>query len=54
MEQICIWNPMTTRFIKQTLIYHQYGTSVAESQTFLHTKRPSGAMSREKRLPFAG
>ena len=21
IEQICIWNPMTTRFITQTLIY---------------------------------
>ena len=33
---------------------HQYGISVAESQTFLLAKRPSAAMSEEKRLPFAG
>ena len=26
----------------------------AESQTFLLAKRPSAAMSEEKRLPFAG
>ena len=32
---------------------HQYGISVAESQTFLFEKRPSMAMSEEKRLPFA-
>ena len=32
---------------------HQYGISVAESQTFLLIKRPSAAMSEEKRLPFA-
>ena len=31
---------------------HQYGISVAESQTFLLEKRPSMAMSEEKRLPF--
>ena len=31
-----------------------YGISVAESQTFLLAKRPSVAMSEEKRLPFAG
>ena len=31
---------------------HQYGISVAESQTFLLAKRPSAAMSEEKRLPF--
>ena len=28
--------------------------SVAESQTFLLAKRPSAAISEEKRLPFAG
>ena len=28
--------------------------SVADSQTFLLAKRPSAAMSEEKRLPFAG
>ena len=33
---------------------HQYGISVAESQTFLLAKRPSAAMSEEKRLPSAG
>ena len=33
---------------------HQYGISVAESQTFLLAKCPSEAMSEEKRLPFAG
>ena len=33
---------------------HRYGISVAESQTFLLAKRPSAAMSEEKRLPFAG
>ena len=32
----------------------QYGISVAESQTFLLAKRPSAAMSEEKRLPSAG
>ena len=32
---------------------HQYGISVAESQTLLLDKRPSMAMSEEKRLPFA-
>ena len=35
-------------------LLHQYGISVAESQTFLLVKRPSAAMSEEKRLPFAG
>ena len=35
-------------------LLHQYGISVAESQTFLLAKRPSAAMSEEKRLPFAG
>ena len=33
---------------------HQYGVSVAESQTFLLAKRPSAAISEKKRLPFAG
>ena len=32
---------------------HQYGISIAESQTFLLAKRPSMAMSEETRLPFA-
>ena len=36
------------------ILRHQYGISVAESQTFLLAKRPSSAMSEEKRLPFAG
>ena len=31
---------------------HQYGISVAESQTFLIAKRPSAAISEEKLLPF--
>ena len=33
---------------------HQYGISVAESQTFLLARRPSAAISKEKRLPLAG
>ena len=33
---------------------HQYGISVAESQTFLLANRPSAARSEEKRRPFAG
>ena len=33
---------------------HQYGISVAESQTFFLAKRPSAAMSEEKRLSLAG
>ena len=33
---------------------HQYGIFVAELQTFLLVKRPSAAMSEEKRLLFAG
>ena len=36
------------------ILRHQYGISVAESQTFLLAKRPSAAMSEEKRLSFAG
>ena len=35
-------------------LHHQYGISVAEMQMFLLAKRPSAAMSEEKRLPFAG
>ena len=55
IEQICIWNPMTTGFIYVNIdLRHQYGISVAESQTFLLAKRSSAAMSKEKRLPFAG
>ena len=36
------------------ILHHQYGISVAESQTFLLAKRPSAAMSEEKRLLFGG
>ena len=36
------------------ILRHQYGISVAESQMFLLVKCPSAAMSKEKRLPFAG
>ena len=55
IEQICIWNPMTTEFIYVNIdLRHQYGISATESQTFLLTKRPSAAMSEEKRLSFAG
>ena len=32
------------------ILRHQYGIFVAESQTFLLAKRPSAAMSEEKRL----
>ena len=35
------------------ILRHQYGISVAESQTFLLAKRPSMVMSEETRLPFA-
>ena len=46
---------MTSRFIYVNIdLRHQCGISVAESQTFLLAKRPSAAMSEEKRLPFAG
>ena len=46
---------MTTRFIYVNIgLRHQYGISVAESQTFLLVKRPSAAMSEEKHLPFEG
>ena len=33
---------------------HQYGISVAESQMFLLAKHPLVAISKEKRLQFAG
>ena len=33
---------------------HEYGISVAESQTFLFVKHPSAVMGEGKRLPFAG
>ena len=46
---------MTTGFIYvNTDLRHQYGISVAELQMFLLAKRPSAAMSEEKRLSFAG
>ena len=35
------------------ILRHQYGISVAESQTFFLAKRPSAAMSEEKHLLFA-
>ena len=39
---------MTTGFIYVNIdLRHQYGISVAESQTFLLAKRPSAAMSEE-------
>ena len=46
---------MTTGFIMYTLIYViSMGFFASESQTFLLAKRPSAAMSEEKRLPFTG
>ena len=45
---------MTTGFIMYALIYVISGISVPESQTLLRAKRPSTAMSEEKRLPLAG
>ena len=46
---------MTTEFTYVNIdLHHQYGISVTESQTFLLAKRPSAAMSQEKRLSFAG
>ena len=45
---------MTTGFIMYALIYVISGISVPESQTFLLAKRPSTAMSEEKRLSLAG
>ena len=46
---------MNTGFIYVNIdLRHQYGISVAESQTYLLAKRPSAAMSEEKRLWFAG
>ena len=38
----------------EQILRHQYEISVAESQTFLLVKRPSVAMSEEKRLLFVG
>ena len=38
--QIYIWNPMTTELYHVNIdLCHQYGISVAESQTFLRVKR---------------
>ena len=55
IEQICIWNPMTTGFIYVNIdLRHQYGISVAESQTFLLAKRPLAVMSEEKQMSFGG
>ena len=46
---------MNTGFIYVNIdLRHQYGISVAESQTYLLAKRPSAAMNEEKRLWFAG
>ena len=54
LNKFCIWSPMTTGFIMYALIYVISGISVPESQTFLLAKRPSTAMSEEKRLSLAG
>ena len=54
LNKYCIWSPMTTGFIMYALIYVISGISVPESQTFLLAKRPSTAMSEEKRLSLAG
>ena len=43
---------MTTGFIMYALIYVISGISVPESQTFLLAKRPSTAMSEEKRYHY--
>ena len=41
IEQICLWNPMITRIYYVNIdLRHQYGISVAESQTFFLAKRP--------------
>ena len=46
---------MTTGFIYVNIdLHHQYGISVAELQIFLLAKRSPVAMSKEKRLSFAG
>ena len=57
IEQICLWNPMTIRFIMLTLIYVICAT---ESQTFLLAKRPQRRGARRngcsgcfRRLPFS-
>jgi len=53
-------NNMTSRTSNQRLrpdsrqiLRHQYGISVAESQTFLLAKRPPAAMSKEKKRLFS-
>ena len=49
IEQICICNPMTTEFIYVNIdLRHQYGISVAESQTFLLAKRHSACSGDER------
>ena len=55
IEQMFTWEPHDYRiYYVSTDLRLQYGISVAESQTFLLAKRPSAAMSEEKRLPSAG
>ena len=46
--------PISTFQDSGQILRHQYGISVAESQTFLLAKRHSEAMSEEKRLLLAG
>ena len=46
--------PESTGYYVNIDLRQQHGISVAESQTFLLPKRPSAAMSEEKRLPLAG
>ena len=46
--------PISASQDSEQILRHQYGISVAESQTFLLAKRHSEAMSEEKRLLFAG
>ena len=40
IEQICIWNPTYQIYHVNIELRHQYGISVAESQTFLLAERP--------------
>ena len=54
IEQICIWNPTYQIYHVNIELRHQYGISVAESQMFLLVKHPLVAISKEKRLQFAG
>ena len=45
--QIYIWNPMTAELYHVNIdLCHQYGISVAESQTFLRVKRPQRRRAR--------